>query len=199
MNNLAVICSEFNKELVELLYHQANKQFKEYRSKARQALSSEMEWSLASLSNDKWLDFIQGKSELEKLIKSQPDQPVHKPLRQFISGMIQLDMKSFWVPGAGEIPLTAKWAIENTKAQAVLALGVIIRGQTTHYDFLCNLLQNALWDLQKTHLIPIIFSVLMVENKQQAEERVKKDRGAEGMKSLIQMIELNHCLSLYSQ
>ena len=198
MNNLAVICSEFNKELVESLYHQAHRQFQEYKDKARQALSSETEWSLTSLDNDKQLDFIQGKSELKKLIKNQPDKPANKFLRQFVSGMIQLDMESFLVPGAGEIPLTVKWVIDNKKAQAVLALGVIIRGQTTHYDFLCNLLKNALWDLQKIYLIPIIFSVLMVENRQQAEERIKKDRGAEGMKSLIQMIELKHCLYLYS-
>ena len=197
MNNLAVICSEFNKDLVESLYHQAHRQFEEYRSKAEQALSAKTEWSLTSLNNNKQLDFILGKSELEKLIKNQSDRPANKLLSQFISGM-KLDMESFWVPGAGEIPLTVKWVIENKKAQAVLALGVIIRGQTTHYDFLCNLLKNALWDLQKTYLIPIIFSVLAVENRQQAEERIKKGRGAEGMKSLIQMIELKRCLSLYS-
>jgi len=199
MNNLAVICSEFNKELVESLYHQANRQFEEYRSKAEQALSSGTEWSLTSLNNDKRLNFIQGKSELEKLIKNQPDQPVHKLLGRFISKMIQLDMELFWVPGAGEIPLTVKLAVENKKARAVLALGVIIRGQTTQYDFLCNLLQNALWDLQKNYLIPIIFSILMVENRKQAEERIKRDRGSEEMKTLIQMIELKNCLNLQSQ
>ena len=198
MNSLAVICSEFNKELVESLYNQAHRQFEQYRSKAKQALSSGMDWSVNSLNSDNHLGFIQGKSEFKKLIKSKPDKPANQILRSFISGITQQDMKLFWVPGAGEIPLTVKWVIENKKAQAVLALGVIIRGQTTHYDFLCNLLERALWDLQKTYLIPIIFSVLMVENRQQAEERIKKGRGTEGMKSLLQMVELKHCLNLYS-
>lgn len=108
---------------------------------------------------------------------------------------LDLEMaEPFWVPGSGEIPFTVDYLLKKGLAQAVLALGLIIRGQTGHYDFLCGFLQKALWDLQKTNSMPIVFSILMTENKDQAEERIKKGRGAEGMKSLIHMIELQQSL-----
>ena len=50
---------------------------------------------------------------------------------------------------------------KNPELIAVLALGVIIKGQTGHYDFLNGFLQKSLWDLQKTYSIPILFSILM--------------------------------------
>ena len=195
MNKIAVICSEFNKDFVESLYSQAHKQFYEYKRKAAKLLSEnsqDIKLCLDGHKNLPLLEFIQGKTELRKWIDNNPTKPPEQLLKQFIDPIIKLDIEPFWIPGAGEIPLAAQWVIENQQAPAVLALGVIVRGQTKHYDFLCRFLERSLWDLQKTYSLPIIFSVLMVENKQQAKERITKARGAEGMKSLIQMIQLHN-------
>ena len=179
MSRIVVICSEFNKELVENLYNQAYKEFHEYQKTVKQLLLGESTGAL--FSSYKFFKNLTP-SELER----------NKDKKHFIEKMSSWELEQIWVPGAGEIPLAVKWAIEKQKAQAVLALGVIIKGQTSHYNFLCGLLQQALWDLQKTYSWPIIFSVLMTKNREQAEERIQKKRGAEGMQSLIKMIELNY-------
>ena len=189
MSTIAVICSEFYREWADNLYNQAKNQLESYQIQAQQALSKSI--SLSSLNNlesNKDWDFIQDKSALRKRVIANPDS-LQKSLKPFIDQIVHLKMERFRVPGAGEIPLAVKWAVESGQAQAVLALGALVRGQTTHYDFLCGFLERALWDLQKTYSLPIVFSVLMVENREQAEERIKKNRGAEGMKSLIQMIQ----------
>ena len=146
MNCISVVCSKFNKKLVEELYHSAEKEFKDHS------------------------EFCSS----------------HYP---------QCELKQTWVPGAGEIPLAIKWLIEQPDKKinssnliGVLALGVIIKGQTGHYDFLTGFLQKALWDLQKTYSLPILFSVLLLENREQAQARIV--RAKEAMNSLIEMIKL---------
>lgn len=184
-NKIAVICSEFNKNLVEDLYHSAVLEFEKYKQGIQENLSvvsqkKEAKKSTKLLQN---LHFFQNQLN-----------PSSKSLSSFKDFITNCKLEKIFVPGSGEIPLTVKWAIENKNFQAVLALGVIIRGQSSHYDFLCNVLQKALWDLQNSYSLPIIFSILMTENRAQAEERIKKGRGAESMKSLIQMIELKSSL-----
>ncbi len=188
MNKIAVISSQFNKELVAELYSQAHKEFTKYRSHVREVFSED---SKVFDKVNKLKDLQT--SEFMSLIDKNADKQEDRFLKSFERMMI-LDLEPFWVPGAGEIPLAVKWAVENKKARAVLSLGVIIRGETSHYDFLCNLLKNALWDLQKTYSLPIVFSILMVENREQAEDRIKSNRGAEGMRSLLQMMELEYCI-----
>jgi len=140
MNTIAVVCSEFNKSLVESLYQTACVEFEN--------------------SNKTAFDFK------------------------------QWSLKQFWVPGAGEIPPVADELLRHGQAQALLALAVIIEGKTGHYDFLCQFLQRALWDLQKTYSTPIVFSILMLKNRDQAKDRM--NRGKEGMRSLKKMIEFYH-------
>jgi len=133
-SKIAIVCSEFYKELVMPLYQESSK-------------------------------------ELQSLLP-------------------KADLKTYWVSGSGEIPLCIKWLIHNNTYDGILALGIVIRGQTTHYDFICNFLNRALWDLQKESLLPIIFSVLTVENKSQAIKRIKEGRGKLSAKTLVQMMNL---------
>lgn len=98
-----------------------------------------------------------------------------------------------WVPGAGEIPQACKWLIEKHKLDGVLACGVIIRGKTGHFESLCRFLEKGLIHLQTHFSLPVIFSVLMLENREQAESRLggnKGHRGEEAAQALIQMIQL---------
>jgi len=121
---------------------------------------------------------------------------------------IERSIKPLWVPGAGEIPQAVQWLLERESKikkssstdqtfrepslAGILALGVIIRGRTSHFDFLKDFLQTALWDLQKRSSVPIVFSILMLENRTQFKDRVI--RANEGMKALFKMISLKEQL-----
>ena len=94
------------------------------------------------------------------------------------------------VPGAFEIPATAKRVAKKIKPDAIVTLGAIIRGETKHFDFISKECTRAIQDLSLEFDIPIIFGVLTTENVDQAFDRSgKKDKGYEVMKSAFQMIE----------
>ena len=102
-------------------------------------------------------------------------------------------IKIMKVPGAGEIPQAGKWLLETYQPDGLLACGVILRGETSHFDSLCGILEKGLIYLQMNFPPPTVFSVLMAENRLQAEERLggaKGHRGRESAKALIQMIQL---------
>ena len=137
---VAVICSEFNKELVEDLYQQAYQEFEKYQLQAQKLLSQSSSALSQSLLQESSVDlqFIQGQSELKKWTKFLPLNQKESLIQRFMEKVANGEIEPYWVPGAGEIPLTAQWLIEEKIAQAILALGVIIKGQTAHYDFLCG-------------------------------------------------------------
>ena len=94
-------------------------------------------------------------------------------------------------PGVGELPLMTHWMLKKYKLDAVLACGVLIRGETSHYESLCRILENGLIHLQMHYSTPIIFSVIQAENHEQVRERLggkKGHRGKQGAKALLQML-----------
>lgn len=98
------------------------------------------------------------------------------------------------VPGAFELPLAAKFAIEQG-ADAVIALGVVIRGETPHFDYVCQSATNGLTDLQLSSGVPIGFGLLTVDNEAQALARAglagsKEDKGAEAVQAALHMLSL---------
>ena len=99
------------------------------------------------------------------------------------------------VPGAFELPLAAKYAI-NKGADAVIALGVVIRGDTPHFDYVCSSATNGLTELQLSSQTPIGFGLLTVDNEAQALARAglagsKEDKGAEAVQAALHMLSLN--------
>jgi 6,7-dimethyl-8-ribityllumazine synthase len=97
------------------------------------------------------------------------------------------------VPGSVEIP----FAIKNTKrADAYIAFGVVIRGETPHFDYVCNMVSNGILQLNLSGNAPVIFGVLTVNNKQQAIARIDgthERKGAEAAISALKMIAMkNH-------
>lgn len=103
-------------------------------------------------------------------------------------------IKTYYLDGSGEIPLLSKQLLKKSSTFAVLALGVLIKGETKSYDVLCNFLQTALWDLQKQHDTPVLFSVLMLNSKEQAQQRLCKGSGS--MQALMRMIQLQHEINI---
>ena len=98
-----------------------------------------------------------------------------------------------WVPGALELPLAVDLLASSKKFDAVLALGCVIRGETSHYDLVC---QGALQGLQRVGLqqrLPVIFGVITVENKAQALARCnggKLDAGRHAAEAAVHMAHL---------
>ncbi len=84
------------------------------------------------------------------------------------------------VPGAFEIPSALNMAIKSGKYQGYIALGCVIRGETTHYDYVCGESARGLNQLALEHHAPIGYGILTVENPEQAWERAAIDHGNKG-------------------
>lgn len=98
------------------------------------------------------------------------------------------------VPGAFELPLAAQYAIEDG-ADVVIALGVVIRGGTPHFEYVCQSVTEGLTRVQLDHGIPIGFGVLTVDDEKQALDRAglpgsKEDKGAEAVEAAVLMARL---------
>ncbi len=98
------------------------------------------------------------------------------------------------VPGAFELPLAASYAIDQG-ADAVIALGVVIRGETPHFDYVCQSATDGLTTLQLSSKTPIGFGLLTVDNEAQALDRAgleasKEDKGAEAVQAALHMLSL---------
>jgi 6,7-dimethyl-8-ribityllumazine synthase len=76
-----------------------------------------------------------------------------------------------WVPGALELPLAARWAAEEKGVDAVVALGCVIRGESSHYDLVCKGALDGLVRVGLESGMPVLFGVITVENRAQAKAR----------------------------
>lgn len=95
-----------------------------------------------------------------------------------------------WVPGAFEIPLTAKKMAETNKYDAIITLGTVIRGATSHYDYVCNEVAKGVANVGMQTGIPVIFGVLTTESIEQAIERAGTKAGNKGWESAVSAIEM---------
>ena len=107
------------------------------------------------------------------------------------------NIELFRVPGSLELPLAAKKILGKKKFNALIALGLIIQGETFHFELVCNNTYSGLMKVALELEKPIIFGVLTVKNRKQAEERISKNgmnKGAEFAESAIEMIALINSL-----
>ena len=81
------------------------------------------------------------------------------------------DIDVAWVPGAFEIPLIAKKMASSGKYDAVICLGAVIRGATSHYDYVCNEVSKGIASVSLNSDIPVMFGVVTTDNIEQAIER----------------------------
>jgi len=95
-----------------------------------------------------------------------------------------------WVPGAFELPLTAKRLAASGEFDAVVCVGAVIRGATTHYDYVCSQAAAGIARAALDTGVPIIFGVLTTENIEQAIERSGTKAGNKGFDSAVAAIEM---------
>ncbi|MEH7380853.1 6,7-dimethyl-8-ribityllumazine synthase [Bacillus sp. JJ1533] len=105
-------------------------------------------------------------------------------------GVADEDVEIAWVPGAFEIPLIAKKMAESSKYDAVIALGTVIRGSTSHYDFVCNEVAKGLASTSLASGKPVMFGVLTTDTIEQAIERAGTKAGNKGWDSAVSAIEM---------
>ena len=104
-----------------------------------------------------------------------------------------------WVPGAFEIPLTAKKLASTKKFDAIICLGAVIRGATTHYDYVCNEVSKGVAAVGLQSGVPTIFGVVTTENIQQAIERAGTKSGNKGFDAAISAMEMANLIKQLSK
>lgn len=105
------------------------------------------------------------------------------------------DVETFWVPGAFELPLACQMAAETGEFDAVIALGVVIRGDTPHFDYVAGQAAAGIMQAALNAGIPILFGVITADTTEQAVARSgeKEDnKGYEAALSAIEMAEFSH-------
>ena len=104
------------------------------------------------------------------------------------------DIHVAWVPGAFEIPLVASKMAKSGKYDAVICLGAVIRGATSHYDYVCNEVSKGVASISLENDIPVMFGVLTTDNIEQAIERAGSKAGNKGYDCALGAIEMVNLL-----
>lgn len=107
------------------------------------------------------------------------------------------DIDVAWVPGAFEIPVTAKRMAESGKYDAVICLGAVIRGSTSHYDYVCNEVSKGTAQVGMSTGVPTIFGVVTTENIEQAIERAGTKAGNKGTDSAMAAMEMANLMKKF--
>ncbi|WP_297209319.1 6,7-dimethyl-8-ribityllumazine synthase [uncultured Flavonifractor sp.] len=108
-------------------------------------------------------------------------------------GVKEEDIQVAWVPGAFEIPLIASKMAKSGRYDAVICLGAVIRGSTSHYDYVCSEVSKGVASVALNSGIPVMFGVLTTENIEQAIERAGSkagNKGSECAEGAIEMVNL---------
>ncbi len=112
-----------------------------------------------------------------------------------MDGLVRHDVKEddidvAWVPGAFEIPLIASKMAKSGKYDAVICLGAVIRGNTSHYDYVCAEVSKGVATVSLNSDIPVMFGVLTTDNIEQAIERAGTKAGNKGYDCALSAIEM---------
>lgn len=108
-------------------------------------------------------------------------------------GVSEGDIEVAWVPGAFEIPLIASKMAKSGRYDAVIALGAVIRGSTSHYDYVCSEVSKGIANVALASDVPVMFGVLTTDTIEQAIERAGSkagNKGSECAQGAIEMVNL---------
>lgn len=105
-------------------------------------------------------------------------------------GVQEENITAAWVPGAFEIPVAASRMAASGKYDAIICVGAVIRGDTTHYDYVCNEVSKGIAHVSLSTGIPVLFGVLTTENIEQAIARAGSKAGNKGYDCALSAIEM---------
>lgn len=109
-------------------------------------------------------------------------------------GVDENNITAVWVPGAFEIPIAADKLAKSGKYDAVICVGAVIRGDTTHYDYVCNEVSKGVAHVSLNTGIPVLFGVITTENIEQAIARAGSKAGNKGYDCALSAIEMVNLL-----
>jgi 6,7-dimethyl-8-ribityllumazine synthase len=109
-------------------------------------------------------------------------------------GVDENNITAVWVPGAFEIPITADKLAKSGKYDAVICVGAVIRGDTTHYDYVCNEVSKGVAHVSLNTGVPVLFGVITTENIEQAIARAGSKAGNKGYDCALSAIEMVNLL-----
>ena len=109
-------------------------------------------------------------------------------------GVREEDIQLAWVPGAFEIPLIAQKMARSGRYDAVICLGAVIRGATSHYDYVCSEVSKGIAAVSLETGVPVLFGVLTTENLEQAIERAGTKGGNKGYDCALSAVEMGNLL-----
>lgn len=104
-------------------------------------------------------------------------------------GVSDEDISVAWVPGAFEIPVIAKRMAESGKFDAIICVGAVIRGATSHYDYVCAEVSKGIATVSLNTGVPVMFGILTTDNIEQAVERAGTKAGNKGYDCALSAIE----------
>ncbi|KRM96084.1 riboflavin synthase beta subunit [Liquorilactobacillus aquaticus DSM 21051] len=113
-------------------------------------------------------------------------------------GVSREDVDVVWVPGAFEIPAIVKLLDESKKYDGIITLGAVVRGETSHYDYVCNEVSKGIGTLALNGKTPLVFGVLTTETIEQALQRAggkAGNKGSEVANDILELINLRKELS----
>ena len=105
-------------------------------------------------------------------------------------GMNEDDIEVIWVPGAFEIPVMAQKMAQSKKYDAIICLGAVIKGSTSHYDYVCAEVSKGIASVSLQFGLPVMFGVLTTDNIEQAIERAGTKAGNKGYDCALSAIEM---------
>ena len=105
-------------------------------------------------------------------------------------GVLEDHIDVAWVPGAFEIPLMASKMAKSKKYDAIICLGAVVRGATSHYDHVCAEVSKGIASVSLGQDIPVIFGILTTDNLEQAVERAGTKAGNKGFDAAMSAIEM---------
>ena len=112
-------------------------------------------------------------------------------------GVDEANIDVVWCPGAFEIPLVAKKCANTGNYSAIITLGAVIKGSTSHYDYVCAEVSKGVASVSLETGIPVIFGVLTTDNIEQAIERAGTKAGNKGSDAAKSAIEMANLMNMF--
>lgn len=109
-----------------------------------------------------------------------------------VHGVAEDDVTTVWVPGAFEVPMAARALVRSGRVDAVVCLGAVIRGETSHYELVAGECARGIQQVQLETGVPVVFGVLTTENLDQALARSGEDdnKGEESVRTALEMVDV---------
>ncbi|MBR6332134.1 MAG: 6,7-dimethyl-8-ribityllumazine synthase [Dehalococcoidales bacterium] len=127
-----------------------------------------------------------------------------KLLSGAIDGLVRHDVNEddisvAWVPGAFEIPVIAQKMAKSGNYDAIICLGAVIRGSTSHYDYVCSEVSKGIASVSLKYGLPVMFGVLTTDSIEQAIERAGTKAGNKGFDCAVNAIEMVNLMNAIDQ